>query len=189
MPHSRRYRTAKRIQLTAVNLAIEKGLHNITTEEISLAAGISPRTFFNYYPYKEAALLGLAVSYPQAAVDKFVHSKNNLLEDLQALIAAHLNSFQCEHALIKNLICISASEPKLKALMNDQIVFRRDELTEILARRLPDTDIDILYILSSATFAAISRAVLKWTSGADEGLLEIASDRLALIIPTVDLLR
>lgn len=55
---SRRFRTARRIQAAAVALASRHGLANVTTEAIAQKAEISTRTFFNHYPYKEAAIMG-----------------------------------------------------------------------------------------------------------------------------------
>ncbi|GAA1556711.1 hypothetical protein GCM10009741_71710 [Kribbella lupini] len=42
----------------ALRLAVEKGPDNVTVEEISEAADVSVRTFFNYFPHKEHAILG-----------------------------------------------------------------------------------------------------------------------------------
>lgn len=43
----------------ALRLATAHGVAEVTTEHIATAAGVSPRTFFNYFPTKEAALVGL----------------------------------------------------------------------------------------------------------------------------------
>ncbi|MCP3877409.1 MAG: TetR/AcrR family transcriptional regulator, partial [Sulfitobacter sp.] len=46
------------IQLATLDLAVKKGLENVTTEEIAATTGISTRTFFNYYTNKETAAVG-----------------------------------------------------------------------------------------------------------------------------------
>lgn len=55
----RRERTWNAIHEAAVELVKKNGLKQTTTDEIAELAGISPRTFFNYFPTKEDAVLGL----------------------------------------------------------------------------------------------------------------------------------
>jgi AcrR family transcriptional regulator len=43
----------------AASLAHQRGLEQATVEVIAETAGVSPRTFFNYFPAKEDAILGL----------------------------------------------------------------------------------------------------------------------------------
>jgi AcrR family transcriptional regulator len=42
----------------ARELTLERGLDAVTIEEITEAAGVSPRTFFNYFSCKEEAIVG-----------------------------------------------------------------------------------------------------------------------------------
>lgn len=46
------------IHRAALRLAHESGLESLTVDAISERAGVSARTFFNYYPTKDDALLG-----------------------------------------------------------------------------------------------------------------------------------
>ncbi|ADB35480.1 transcriptional regulator, TetR family [Kribbella flavida DSM 17836] len=50
--------TRAALAAAALRLALEKGPDNVTVEEISEAADVSARTFFNYFSHKEHAILG-----------------------------------------------------------------------------------------------------------------------------------
>lgn len=50
--------TRLRIHACALDLAEHRGLAQVTTDEIAEAAGISPRTFFNYFATKDASVIG-----------------------------------------------------------------------------------------------------------------------------------
>ena len=53
-----RRKTAGEIQHATLNLVRQYGLEHVTTEMIAEEAGVSPRTFFNYFPNKAAAMVG-----------------------------------------------------------------------------------------------------------------------------------
>ena len=55
----RREQTWTAIHEAALKRVREHGMRGTTVEEIAQEAGVSPRTFFNYFPSKEDAVLGL----------------------------------------------------------------------------------------------------------------------------------
>ena len=48
--------TRRRLADAALDLATARGVHGFTVAEVAAAAGVSPRTFFNYYRTKEEAV-------------------------------------------------------------------------------------------------------------------------------------
>ncbi|MFI1015375.1 TetR/AcrR family transcriptional regulator [Streptomyces sp. NPDC020965] len=61
----KRRETHRLLATTALRLVTERGLDRVTVDDISGAAGVSPRTFFNYFACKEDALV---VAYPDYAL-------------------------------------------------------------------------------------------------------------------------
>ncbi|WP_249033431.1 TetR/AcrR family transcriptional regulator [Subtercola boreus] len=71
----KRIATSRSIQHAVLELSRDKGLDNVTVDEISRRADVSPRTFFNYFSSKEAAVLGDSpFSLPPAEVEAFVNA-------------------------------------------------------------------------------------------------------------------
>ena len=55
----KRAQTRARIETAAIELVLRDGLDSATIDAISERADVSPRTFFNYFESKDAAILGL----------------------------------------------------------------------------------------------------------------------------------
>src|ERR1700733_8082323 len=50
--------TRRSLRRVPLDLLPARGFVHVTVEDIAEAANVSPRTFFNYFPSKEAALFG-----------------------------------------------------------------------------------------------------------------------------------
>ncbi|MEV6912313.1 TetR/AcrR family transcriptional regulator [Amycolatopsis sp. NPDC051071] len=71
----KRLETHRALATTAVRLVADRGLDNVTVEDISAAAGVSPRTFFNYFASKEDAVVIANADYAersQRTIEKFL---------------------------------------------------------------------------------------------------------------------
>ncbi|MEU3271035.1 TetR family transcriptional regulator [Saccharomonospora sp. NPDC006951] len=63
--------TRAAVQEAAVRLAVRFGVENVTVEQIAAEADIALRTFFNYFPSKEHALVAFTASGADALVAAF----------------------------------------------------------------------------------------------------------------------
>lgn len=84
----RRRETDLLIRLSALELARDLSVDEISVEAICEKAGVSQRTFFNYLPYKEAAFVLPPPEFPEAAVATFLRGEGDLLGALAELFAA-----------------------------------------------------------------------------------------------------
>lgn len=89
----KRRATRMAIQKAAIDLATERGVDGVTVEEIGHAANVSPRTFFNYFPTKDAAIVGEIPQLPDdESVETFVNAggQQSILDGVAELLAASL---------------------------------------------------------------------------------------------------
>jgi AcrR family transcriptional regulator len=89
----KRLATKRAIEFAVLELSRETGLDQVTVDDISRTADISPRTFFNYFPSKEAALIGdapmlLAGDFVDSFVAGGAHDGASVIDDLRILIKA-----------------------------------------------------------------------------------------------------
>ena len=89
----KRVATQRSIQHAALTLALDRGIEKMTIEDISRLAEISPRTFFNYFPSKDAALVGDIPGFTsEESIEAFVHGgpDSPLLPQLADLLVTNL---------------------------------------------------------------------------------------------------
>src|SRR5689334_15338875 len=101
--------TWRALHRAALALSVEKGFENVTVEEICDRADVSLRTFFNYFPCKEDAVLGgtagfedvverlLARPAEEAPFEAFA---NTYLEKISGL-GEHAESIRTRYRLIE----------------------------------------------------------------------------------------
>lgn len=77
-------RTRNALLDAALNLFSAKGYDETTTDEIAAAAGVSPRTFFRYFPTKESVLFSGEYDFI-AAVSGVYLAQPEELSDFEAL--------------------------------------------------------------------------------------------------------
>ncbi|WP_232836017.1 TetR/AcrR family transcriptional regulator [Actinocorallia populi] len=85
----------------AVRLAAEHGAENVTVEAISEAAGVSPRTFFNYFDTRDDAFVMIGAESGTRIRRAVLEAPSGLspLEALREALAAELAEVEQQHEL------------------------------------------------------------------------------------------
>jgi AcrR family transcriptional regulator len=135
----KRLATRRASQFAVLELVAQRGLENVTVDEISRVADVSPRTFFNYFTSKEEALIGESPSLPEdTKVDAFVNAGpgSNLLADLGTMIAGSSENLPDDFELLTLRRKLMKQHPQLFALRMATMRNFEDELGAIVSRRL-----------------------------------------------------
>lgn len=166
-------RTRQQIVDAALALFLEQGFEATTVDEIAERADVSPRTFFRYFPTKEALLF---------------HDLDDRLADVQQRIEARppdegpaealvtvlcemveaIESTPEERALTVQLI---RERPGLRSYQRSTIAQHAErEVTAALAERAGLAPDDLgLRAMVTATAACFDLALREWTDGGAEG--------------------
>jgi AcrR family transcriptional regulator len=154
--HRRGRRTTElRIVDAAQRLADERGsIDGFTMDELAVAADVSRRTLFNYFPSKVDAVMGPDLVIPPDALRVFVEEgpSGDLIDDLQALVLAILHDEVVEADSIARFDRLIHANPVLLATMKQR--FHR------LAERVVDAAVDRSVGAVPARDAQIAVAVL-----------------------------
>jgi AcrR family transcriptional regulator len=179
--------THQALARAALRLADQLGPERVTVEAIAEAAGVSPRTFFNYFSSKEDAIVGIAPAHSSALLaDLLARPEDEApLDALRAVVLAAAERLQAggdEWVIRHRLIQRHHSLAVTRAAWFAEVERR---MTEEVARR---TDLDpgldaYPALVVNATLGALRVAIDVWQErervGALEALIDDAFDVLA----------
>jgi len=181
-PHSslrerKKLATRRGIRRVALELIAERGFSHVTVEDIAAAADVSPRTFFNYFPSKEAVLFGADPGRAEEVRARLVHDLpgHSALEVLRAVLtdrarqlAAELAELGGDPARWAAQVKAAQADPQLRAAQASHMAQVEASFASALAERLgtdPDRDPYPMLLASAAT--AVLRATMSFWAGAD----------------------
>ncbi|MGO4454592.1 TetR/AcrR family transcriptional regulator [Arthrobacter sp. RAF14] len=156
----KKQQTRQAIHDAARALVLEEGLAQVTIADICARAGISERTFFNYFPSKAAASLGLpSKPLSEARTRLFLDSDGPIIDDLCHLIGS-LSSGPDSVPRLKKLV---DNEPELMAAVHHWMSGLRAEIiglaeqktTPLRARAATSLVFAALFLHSDSSHAGI----------------------------------
>jgi AcrR family transcriptional regulator len=173
----KRLATRRAIQHAVLTLSRERGIDHVTVEDISRLANISPRTFFNYFPSKDAALIGDAPGMASAEdIESFVTGGNkgtDVLADLAVLLSKSLERTEADREIHQLRRSVMKENAYLFGMRMATLRDFEDQLQQIIAQRFsaddPANDAAALnqwaLLFTLLAVAAIRHAWRVWAEG------------------------
>lgn len=180
--------TRKALSEAALRLALENGMANVRVGDIADAAGVSLRTYNNYFSSAEAAVVAAITDQRAARVAAALRDRpsgESLADGVVAVVAEHYATAPSADALR-----LLTSAARLRAEYVGAVTGLRTPLEEVIADRLGAHDSMLPGVLAAAVAAAVRVAFEHWVrpsenpEAAAKGLVVVTSDR-----PLAELLR
>ncbi len=185
----RRQETARQLTSVARRLTAERGLNGFTVEEVCAEVGVSRRTFFNYYPSKEEAVIGtnedgvmdeLAVQF----LDRASRGWAAVLDDLVDLAASHASTATLGAEELAELMRVLDREPRILARFIGLSRERDQQVLELIAHREGVSTSDRTAVATRDLFVTVIRS-----TGERLPDPEVAADFGAALRQTVAVMR
>lgn len=147
----------------AWSLCVEHGYDGVTVEQIARAAGVSLRTFFNYFSSKEEAVMAGDKQTAETFVRAFAARPPE--EPVLVALRGALQSIYPQHIDLERLRQSRElrSHPALLPHVFAAYSAREQELTAVIADRCGlDATVDPYPAVTASTILATLRAVVQW---------------------------
>lgn len=174
--------TRQALSWSAIWLAVHHGVENVRVEDIAAGAGVSPRTYNNYFANKYEAIC--AVSVDRAALIGEALQERPADESLgRALVAAMLAYYQPGGELDRDWVAavnllMSAPQLRGEAL---KAAARTEELLAAAIARRRGADVDLhCKVVAAVAIGSAQAGIRHWMSGKDLSFMDVLESALRM---------
>jgi AcrR family transcriptional regulator len=174
--------TRQALSAAALRLALERGLENVRVDDIAEAAGVSPRTYNNYFSSREQAIVAAVMAERATRVATAVRARPADEPLAEAVTAAVIAVYTTEPA--NDALTLITSSPRLRTEFVEAVSAIGQPLAAAIAERIDGRDTLAPEVLAAAVSAAARVALGHWMRPVGDGLVVVDGKR-----PLPDLLR
>jgi AcrR family transcriptional regulator len=154
--------TSEALRAAALRLALEQGPENVRVNDIAEAAGVSPRTYNNYFSSREQAIVAAVTADRASRLAAAVTARPAGVSLADAVIDAVVGLYADPGDDAREALLMITTSPALRACYVDTITAVEGPLAEAIAERAPDMDRLTADVLSAAVGAAAKVALGQW---------------------------
>lgn len=168
----------------ALRLAAERGLEHLTVEDISEAAGVSARTFFNYFSGKEDAIIGdtpLVVVPEQGTA--VIRDGESVLDGLHRMVRAGAAGTACRRDEVRLRRRVLERYPALLPRMFARLAgFERSLASAIAAHSGGSSGDPYPQLMAAVASTAVRVAINRWSTDHGDRTLEHHLDEMFVLL-------
>jgi len=159
--------TREALRAAALRLALERGPQNVRVDDIAEAAGVSPRTYNNYFSSREHAIVAAVTAERAARVAVAVAARPAEVSLADAVIDAVVGQYTEPGSHARDALLMITTNPALRECYVDTVATIEDALAEaITARRAGTSELDA-HVLAASVGAAAKVALRQWLRSTD----------------------
>ncbi|MFF0311994.1 TetR/AcrR family transcriptional regulator [Streptosporangium sp. NPDC004379] len=154
--------TREALREAALRLALERGPDNVRVDDIAEAAGVSPRTYNNYFSSREQAIVAAVTGEREARIAAAVADRPDGVGLADAVIEAVVDQYTAPDASGRDALLLITTRPALRDAFIDATTAIEHPLTEAIAGRLGDGDTHTARVLAASVAAAVRVVLERW---------------------------
>jgi AcrR family transcriptional regulator len=190
--------TRKALREAALRLALERGPDNVRVDDIADAAGVSPRTYNNYFSSREQAIVAAVTAEREAHVAQAVAARPVNVRLSDAVVGAIVEQYTDPGGHDPRALLLITTRPAIRDAFLGTAAGIEDPLTAVIAERIGDGGQLTARVLSASVAAAVRIALGQWVRPASalppaSGLVvpsgslpELLRTALAALVPALD---
>lgn len=198
MREQKKQATREALRQAALRLALEAGPDNVRVDDIAEAAGVSPRTYNNYFSSREEAIVAAVTTEREARVAAAVAARPAHVRLADAVVEAIVEQYADPGEHSRAALLLITTHRTLRDAYIDTATAIEQPLAAAIAQRLGDADPNTARVLAASVAAAVRVALQQWvqptaTSLAAGGLVvpsgslpDLLRTALAPLAPALD---
>ncbi|MFD8448696.1 TetR/AcrR family transcriptional regulator [Streptomyces coelicoflavus] len=160
--------TREALRAAALRLAMEHGPDRVRVEDIAEAAGVSPRTYNNYFASREQAIVSAVTADREARIAAAVAARPEEVRLAEAVTEAVVEQYTDAGEGGHEALLFITTRPALRHAFLDSTAGIEPPLTAVIAERLGDTGAPTARVLAASVAAAVRIALEGWLRPAGE---------------------
>lgn len=154
--------TRKALREAALRLAVERGADQVRVEDIAEAAGVSPRTYNNYFASREHAIVAAVTADREARIAAALAARPAGVRLADAVTESVVEQYTNTGEREQEALLMITARTALRDAFLDTTAGIEPPLTAVIAERIGDAEAHTARVLAASVAAAVRIALEGW---------------------------